>query len=164
MARLAELRVRAVLACNSGTAAMQGVAPSVRACDHTSYAAQHPGAALPCNQVKKNLGQLMCWPPPLTAACGVVGADAKALYARVARMDLAQNVFRNGQWGRHLCAPGPAAAGLQSLVCWVVLSQEVWSSGRSLLACITQAPWPPPVRACPSVEQTAHVRTAAARH
>jgi hypothetical protein len=48
----------------------------------------------------------MPYPPlHLMAACGAAGADAKALYARVARMDLAQNVFRNGQWGRHLCAP-----------------------------------------------------------
>ncbi len=45
-ARLAELRVH-VLARNGGTAAMQGGAPSVRACGHTSAAACHPALRCP---------------------------------------------------------------------------------------------------------------------
>ena len=34
-----------------------------------------------------------------------VRAEAEKLFARVARLDMAQNVFKNGQWGRYLCAP-----------------------------------------------------------
>ena len=32
-------------------------------------------------------------------------AEAEKLFAHAARMDLAQNVFKNGQWGRYLCGP-----------------------------------------------------------
>ena len=38
---------------------------------------------------------------PLPVLC----AEAEELFERVARLDLAQNVFKKGQWGRYLCAP-----------------------------------------------------------
>ena len=33
-----------------------------------------------------------------------VSAEAEKLFARVARIDLAQNVFKSGKWGRYMCA------------------------------------------------------------